>query len=328
MGYDNIISPNLQGWENAMNNYSGIDISKRHFDVYNFVEKKHLRFDNDPTGISKCVKQLTAQNPALVVMESTGGYEVDLAVAIHDCGLPIAVVNPKRIRDFARSCGKLAKTDRIDAQIIALYAKTVQPPPHGVLDERMRALKDLVARRNQLVELKTAESNRREHASNPAVDSSIAAVIETINEELKKIEQELRDHINNTPELKVKSQRLASTPGIGETTATMLIAEVPELGKLNRRQISALLGLAPINRDSGVFRGKRMTGGGRREVRSRLFMPTLTAIKHNTVIRNYYTRLINEGKCKMIAIVACMRKLITILNTMLFKNESWNPNLS
>jgi transposase len=327
-GYYNIISPYLQGWEFAMHDFFGIDISKRYFDVYDTVGKKHLRFQNNRSGINKCLKQLRKKNPALIVMENTGGYEIDLSLAIDDCHLPLAVVNPKRIRDFARSCGKLAKTDKIDAQIIALYAKTIQPPPQKALDEHMRALRDLVTRRNQLLKFKNAESSRMDHASNQSVARSIKTIIKAIDRELKKIEQQLREHIKNSPELKAKSEIFTSVPGIGETTATMLIAEVPEIGKLNRRQISSLLGVAPINRDSGFFRGKRFTGGGRKDVRSRLFMPTLVAVKHNPVIRVFYSRLIQKGKSKMTALVACIRKLITILNTMIFKNESWNPNLA
>jgi transposase len=318
----------LQGWEFNLKNYFGIDISKNHFDLFNLVEQKHLRFDYDPAGIEKCLEYIEEHKPEMVVMESTGGYELDLAVELNDRGWPVAVVNPRRIRDFARSCGKLAKTDKIDARIIALHAAAIEPPPQGVLDEHARALKDLVARRSQLVGLRTAESNRREHAFNSTVATSIEVIIEAIDSELEKIEKELRDHIDNSPEMKVKLKRLTSVPGIGDTTAMMLIVEVPELGRLNRRQIASLLGLAPINRDSGKLRGKRMTGGGRLKVRTRLFMPTLVAIKHNPVIRRFYERLITDGKNKMTAIVACMRKMIIILNAILAKNESWNPDLA
>jgi len=322
------MSPYLQGWENAMNTYIGIDVAKQFFDLYDLAKEKHQRFDHTPAGIKSCMAFLSSRHPALIVMESTGGYEMDLAVAFSDVGLPVAVINPKRIRDFARATGKLAKTDKIDAQIIARYAATLQPPPQGVLDEHTRTLKDLVARRNQLVELRTAESNRREHLRNRTIARSIAVMIKTIDRELAKIEQEMRQHIIRTPEFKLKVDQLTSAPAIGETTAMMLIANVPELGRLNRRQISALVGVAPINRDSGTFRGKRMTGGGRRDVRAKLFMPTIVATKHNPVISEFYHRLLAAGKNKMTAIVAAMQKLLTILNAMLAKNQSWIPNYS
>jgi len=311
--------------------FIGVDVAKGFFDLYDLTEEKHQRFDHNPGGIKSCLAFLSSRNPTLIVMESTGGYEMDLAIALSEAGLSVAVVNPKRIRDFARATGKLAKTDKIDARVIAVYAATLQPPARGVLDEHLRILKELVARRNQLVQLRTAESNRREHLSRrsgDAVAGSITAMIRTIDRELAKIERELRQHITRTPELKRKVDQLASAPAIGETTAMMLVADVPELGHLNRRQISALVGVAPINRDSGTFRGKRMTGGGRRHVRSKLFMPTLVAVKYNPAIRRFYQRLLAAGKNKMTALVAAMRKLLTILNAMLAKNEMWKPKCS
>jgi transposase len=308
-----------------MMTYVGIDVAKKHFDVYDLTDQKHDQFPNTPKGIRASVKQLTRGKPALVVLENTGGYERDLAVALQAAGLPTAVVNPRRIREFARASGRLAKTDRIDAQLIAQYAAKLQPPPRGIPDAQKRALKALVARRHQLVELRTAEKNRQEHADGAVINRSIAAVIKTIERELEKVERQLRDQISRTPELRHKAQTLKSVPGIAEVTATMLMADVPELGQLNRRQIAALIGVAPINRDSGAFRGKRMIGGGRCDVRARLYMPILVAIRFNPVIREFYQRLINAGKSKMTAIIAAMRKLLTILNVMIAKNEYWNP---
>jgi transposase len=304
----------------------GIDVAKRFFDVYDTATKNDRRYTNDDDGISACLTDVRRRPPALIVLESTGGYEMKLAVALQAADLAVAVVNPKRIRDFARASGQLAKTDQIDARIIAHYAATLQPPPQGVWDAHIRALKAFVARRHQLVEMRTAEKNRLEHVDDRAVARSIAAVIKTIERELAKVEQNLHDHINRTPTLKQKTEQLKSVPGIGETTAMMLVAEVPELGRLNRRQIAALIGVAPINRDSGTFRGKRMTGGGRRVVRARLYMPTLVAIRYNPVIRVFYQRLVNAGKSKMTAVVAAMRKLLTILNTMIAKKQYWRPN--
>jgi len=309
-----------------MKTYIGIDVAKRFFDVYDLAGETHHRFDNDQLGITSYVKQLRRQVPKLIVVESTGGYERELGIALHDAGFQVAVVNPKRIRDFARAQGRLAKTDKIDARIIAEYAASMHPPARGVWDKHTRAIKALVARRRQLVEMRTAEKNRVEHADTTAIDRSITAVLKTIERELASIEQQLHDQITRIPELKQKMDQLKTVPGIADTTATMLVAEVPELGRLNRRQIAALIGVAPINRDSGTFRGKRMTGGGRREVRARMYMPTLVAIQHNPVIRTFYQRLVSAGKSKMTAIIAAMRKLLTIVNTMIANNQQWRTN--
>ena len=308
-----------------MTTYIGIDVAKRFFDLYDTASQKHDHFENTPSGITVCVEHMLPRQPTLIVLENTGGYETDLAVALQTAGLPVAVVNPRRIRDFARASGQLAKTDKIDALIIARYAETLQPPPHGVWDAQTRIIKRLVARRHQLVEMRTMEKNRLEHARDAAIAKSIGAVIKTFDRELGKVERQLCDRITGTPELQQKTEQLKSVPGIGDTTAMMLVAEVPELGLLNRRQIAALIGVAPINRDSGMFRGKRMTGGGRRRVRARMYMPTLVACRHNPVIREFYQRLVNNGKSKMTAVVAAMRKLLTILNTMIAKNQHWNP---
>jgi transposase len=319
------MSPDAQGWESAMSTFIGIDVAKEFFDLYDLAEDRHQRFEHTEAGISACLKYLGQCRPTLIVMESTGGYETALAVAVSEAGLLVAVVNPKRIRDFARATGQLAKTDEIDARVIARYAATLQPPPQGVWDAQTRTIKALVARRNQLIAMKVAENNRREHIGDPAVGRSITAVIKTLTQEITKVERKLNDQITRTPELQQKADQLTSVPGIGDTTARMLIAEMPELGHLNRRQIAALIGTAPINRDSGKFRGKRMTGGGRRDVRARLFLPTLSAIRYNPAIRPFYQRLLASGKTKMTANVACMRKLITILNAMLAKNQNWEP---
>jgi transposase len=311
-----------------MTTYIGIDVAKRFFDVYDSAAKTDQRYANDNNGISACLTYLRPRTPALIVLENTGGYEMKLAVELQAAGFPVAVVNPKRIRDFARASGQLAKTDKIDARIITRYAATLQPPARGVWDAQTRAIKALVARRHQLVEMRTAEKNRLEHVSDRAIARSIAAVIKTIERELTKVEQNLHDHISSTPELQQKTDQLKSVPGIGDTTAMMLVAEVPELGRLNRRQIAALIGVAPINRDSGTFRGKRMTGGGRRGVRARLYMPTLVAIRFNPAIREFYQRLVNAGKSKMTAVVAAMRKLLTILNSMIAKKQYWKPKIA
>jgi transposase len=306
----------------------GIDIAKQYFDMYVLCSRQHHRLDNTAEGVRQCVQVCKAATPELIVMEATGGYELALACALQAEGLPVAIVNPRRIRDFAKAAGQIAKTDKLDARIIAQFAATLEPMTTEQINEDTQKLKALVARRNQLVGLHTAESNRLEHADNRDIQHSIAAVLKVIEDQMKAVERKIEDHIRNTPELKQRSETLQSTPGIGPTTAHMLVTELPELGRLNRRQIAALLGVAPIARDSGTLRGKRMTGGGRKNIRSRLFLPTLVAVRYNPVLKAYYDRLVSRGKCKMVALVAAMRKLICILNTMIKKNQNWQPNFT
>lgn len=306
--------------------YAGIDIAKHTFDLCSVPHKEIRQFDNNTKAIRQAAKMLTKLRPKLVVMEATGGYETPLAAELHAAGLPVAVVNPRRIRDFARAQGRLAKTDKIDAEVIAAFAAKMQPPTQEQIDHNSRLMKALVARRHQLMRMRTAENNRVEHASDKIIAASLGRILKTIDREIEKVEKLIREQLARMPQLEDKARILNSTPGIGETTAAMLVTEVPELGRLNRRQIAMLIGVAPINRDSGSFRGKRMTGAGRRNVRSRFYMPTLVAIRHNKVIRRFYQRLLSKGKSKMTAVIACMRKLITILNTIVAKNETWNPN--
>lgn len=308
-----------------MKGFVGIDVAKGHLDVYDGSNRKHRRFENNRSGIGKCVKQLVKLQPQLIVVESTGGYEYGLVVAVVEASLPVAVVNPRQVRDFGRALGRLAKTDQIDAVLLAQYAATIQPPCRSLPDSHGRQLKALVASRRQLVAMRTAELNRREHAHDKAIARSLSAVIRTLDRELERVEHQVADLIAQRPDLQQKMQSLLSVPGIGETTAAMLITEVPELGALNRRQIAALIGVAPINRDSGGFQGKRMTGGGRRGVRTRLYMPTVVACHYNPALMKFYQRLLDRGKTKMTALVAAMRKLLTIINTMIAKGENWNP---
>lgn len=309
-----------------MEHYIGIDISKHYFDLYDMADGKNMHFQNNTKQIKQCAGELKKLNPKLIVAEATGGYEIPLVIRLQAEELPVAVVNPRRIRDFAKAVGQLAKTDKIDARIIASYAATLGPPRQEAVDANARKLKALIARRQQLTDIKTAEQNRTEHAVDKTIAKSIKAVITTIDREIEKVQKQIKDHIDNQPQLKQKADQLKSIPGIGDTTAFMLVSELPELGRLNRREIAALVGVAPINRDSGTFRGKRMTGGGRKHIRARLFMATLVAVRHNPVIARYYQRLLKKGKAKMTAVIAAMRKLIVIMNTMIKKNEYWNPN--
>lgn len=308
-----------------MTTYVGIDIAKHGFDLACEPKQRMQHFDNDAEGIQRCRQILQQLKPKLVAMESTGGYERALADELQAAGLPVTVVNARRIRDFARASGQLAKTDKLDAQIIARFAAVLQPPPQEALDQQTRTLKALVARRGQLVRMHTAEHNRLEHACDEAVAQGIQEMLELLKQQIDQVEKQIHHHMESLPKLKRKSQQLESVPGIGQTTASLLVTELPELGRLNRRQIAALVGVAPINRDSGTYRGKRMTGGGRRDLRARLFMPMLAATQYNPVIRRFYRHLIRQGKAKMVALVAATRKLLTILNTMLKKDETWNP---
>jgi transposase len=308
-----------------MATYAGIDIAKNTFDLALEAQSTVRNFPNDTEGIQRCLRHLEPLRPDLIVMEPTGGYERPLVAQLQAAGFPVAVVNARRIREFARACGLLAKTDKLDAQVIARFAATLQPPAQEALEQQTQAMKALVARRHQLVQMHTAETNHLEHARDKAIVQSIRTILRTLERQMDRVEQQIRDQIERMPELKQKTQQLESVPGIGETTASLLVTELPELGRLNRRQIAALVGVAPINRDSGTYRGKRMTGGGRRHLRARLFMPTLVAVRHNPVIHAFYQRLLTQGKTKMVALIAAMRKLLTILNTMLKKNETWKP---
>jgi len=310
-----------------MRNCIGIDVAKQYFDLHSLKTGQDRRMENSNDGIRQCVALCNEIRPKLIAMEATGGYELALAATLQAEGFAVAVVNPRRIRDFAKAAGQIAKTDKLDARIIAQFAATMEPMPTERINENTQKLKALVARRSQLVGLHTAESNRLEHADGKEIRRSIAAVLKVIEAQLKTIDRQITEHIENTPKLRQRSEILDSVPGIGPTTAHMLVTELPELGRLNRRQIAALIGVAPMARDSGTFRGKRMTGGGRKKIRSRLFMPTLVAVRHNPILRAYYNKLLGRGKCKMVALVAVMRKLICILNTMVKNNQEWNPTV-
>jgi len=312
-----------------MRNCIGIDISKGTFDVFILEKDKAFLMNNDFEGVNQCVKLCHQIQPELIVMEATGGYEMPLASHLQAEGFGVAIVNPRRIRDFARALGQMAKTDKIDAQVIAKFAATLEPMPHEFISDNSRKLKALISRRKQLLGMHTAEVNRKEHAFDKEVKQSIEAIVKAIEKQLAKVDKETDDFIRQMPELKQKAEYLQSIPGIGKTTAHMLVAELPELGILNRRQIAALVGVAPINRDSGAFRGKRMTGGGRKHVRTKLYMPTLVATQFNPVIKKYYRNLVDErGKCKMVALTAAMRKLLCIMNTMLKNSQYWQPDFA
>jgi transposase len=308
----------------------GIDIAKRTFDAALGVVGNIETFANDDAGHDAFVAKLADVAVDLIVMEATGGLERDLACMLQATGFAVAVVNPRQARDFAKAMGYLAKTDRIDAKALAELAQVLARHPErdrfvSVLPTpEQLALQALVARRRQLVVMHVAE-HQRLSVSHAAARKSIEALIKAIRAQLGEVETELASHIETHHA--VLAQRLASVRGIGPATIATLIADVPELGRLSRREISAVIGVAPFNRDSGQMRGKRAIFGGRGQVRRSLYMAALAAIRFNTVIKQFYDRLVSAGKPKKVAIVACMRKLLTILNAIVRTGKPWDDSL-
>jgi len=302
--------------------YAGIDVSKATLDIAIYDSPKKWQFANDDAGIGKVVEFLSEAAPALVVMEATGGYETPVAYALKVAGIPCAVVNPREVRDFAKATKKLAKTDSLDAQVLAHFAAALEPEPRPIPGKEAEELEALLARRRQVIEMLTAEKNRLHTARKP-VREAITAHINYLEKELAEIESNLQGRIQESPVHRMKNDLLRSVPGVGPTLATTLLVELPELGSLNRRQIAALVGVAPLNRDSGTLRGKRTVWGGRCQVRAVLYMATLVATRFNPVISNFYNRLLALGKAKKVALTACMRKLLVILNAMLKHRTPW-----
>lgn len=305
--------------------FVGIDIAKDSLDIHVNPSDERWTGTNNSKGIHDTVERLTALEPTCIVLEATGGLELQLAASLATTGLPVAIVNPRQVRDFARALGILAKTDTIDAAVLALFAEKVRPECRPMPSEDEQSLKELITRRRQLVDMRTMESNRQQRIRSLQVNDSINMVLAELDRQIKEIDREIKQCIKASPVWLAKENLLKSVPGIGDGTAAMLIATLPELGKLNRRQIASLVGLAPMNRDSGTFRGRRMIVGGRATVRKCLYMPTLTAIKYNPFIKQYYNRLIAAGKVFKVAITACMRKLLTILNAVIRDSRPWQP---
>lgn len=306
--------------------YVGIDVAKYHLDVHILPADEAGQFANDADGWAELLARLREHPIERIVIESTGGYEAGVGGELHAAGLPVAVVNPRQARDFARATGLLAKTDKIDARSLAAFARAIRPRQTPVPQAVTQRIKALVRRRRQLQQIHQAESNHTEHIQETGILRSIERVRKTLRAELERIERALRKIIESSPLWRRKAEILVSTPAVSDTTASALLANLPELGTLNRRQVAALVGLAPINRDSGLFRGKRMIGGGRADVRKALFMPTLVAIRFNPRIREFYQHLLAQGKPKMTAIVACMRKLVIILNAMIREDCLWRQS--
>lgn len=302
----------------------GIDVSKDRLDVaWEGLPRPGVGFDNTPEGIATLRDLLVRQAPTLIVLEATGGYERAVVAELSLAKLPVAVVNPRQVRDFARATGRLAKTDAIDAAMLARFAAAVRPPARPLPDAQGEQLAELVGRRRQLVAMRTAESNRLKQAHAPKVRRSIGDLIAAIDEQLKNVDGELQTLVEACPAWLEKVDLLKGVPGIGDATARALVAELPELGSCSRGQVAALVGVAPINRDSGLTRGRRAAWGGRSTVRTALYMATLVATRHNPVIRTHYQKLLATGKLKKVALVACMRKLLVILNAMLREHQPW-----
>lgn len=301
--------------------FVGIDVAEAGMDVA-VHEGNAWHLETTPAGLAQVVAQVREVAPALVVLEATGGVEVPVVAALGGAGLPVVVVNPRQVRDFARSTGRLAKTDRLDARVLAHFGAAIRPPVRPLPDEASRELQALVARRQQVIAMLTAEKNRLRHAM-PRVRSRIERTIAWLQRELEDLDRELQDFLRASPLWREREQLLRSVPGVGPNLASVLLARLPELGALSRRQIAALAGVAPFNRDSGTLRGKRTVWGGRAAVRAALYMGALVATRCNPVIRTFYLRLCAAGKPKKVGLTACMRKLLTILNAMVRAQRYW-----
>ena len=303
--------------------FIGIDVAKDRLDVHVRPGGEAFAVARDGEGVAALVERLKESGPQLIVLEATGGFEQVVAAGLAGAGLPVVVVNPRQIRDFARALGRLAKTDRIDAEVIALFAERVRPELRPLPDDQARELDELVTRRRQVIEMMVAEGNRARRLTSRRLQKRIARHQAVLQKELTEIERELDDTIRKSPIWRETEDLLKSVPGIGNATARTLIAELPELGSLDRRKIAALVGLAPFNRDSGTLRGRRMIAGGRAPVRAVLYMAALVASRRNPLIRAFYQRLLAAGKPKKLALTACMRKLLTILNAIVRDRTPW-----
>ena len=299
----------------ATRSYVGIDVSKDRLDIAVLGEERVWQEDNTQEGIARLVQQLAEMQPKLIVVEATGGYQRSVVDALFWAGLAVAVVNPARVRQFARACGLLAKTDKLDAQLLAVFGQRVQPKRYEGKSEAEKQLSALLVRRKQLEEMLKAEQNRLRTIS-PSLRGSVERMIAILKEEKKRLEEQIEQFLKGQKAWQEQREILSSAPGVGKVTSATLLADLPELGKMDRKKIAALVGVAPMNYDSGRKRGYRKTKGGRTEVRSVLYMSTLVATRYNPVIQAQYQQLLKRGKVKKVALTACMRKFLTILNAM------------
>jgi len=307
---------------NHESTFIGIDVAKTRLDVAIRPTGQQWQVAYTEKGIQGLVDQLADLHPTLVLLEASGGLELPMVTALAAAGLPVVVVNPRQVRDFAKATGKLAKTDVLDAQVLAHFAEAVRPTPRSLPDTETQALTALVARRNQVMSMLVAEKNRL-YASRPPVCQRIQTHIAWLKQELDEVDRGLNEMLHNSPVWREKENLLRTVPGVGPQLAISLLAYLPELGTLNRKSIAALAGVAPFNRDSGTLRGKRAVWGGRSRIRASLYMGALVATRFNPAIRTFYQRLLTAGKPKKVALTACMRKLLIILNAMLKHQTSW-----
>lgn len=305
--------------------YVGIDVSKRRLDVASRPAGKPWQVANDAAGIAALVTQLQALAPALVVLEPTGGLERAVAASLATAGLAVAVVNARQVRDFAKATGRLAKTDQVDAAVLAHFGEAIRPEPRPLPDAQARALAALVERRWQLVAMRVAERNRLAAAPPLAVRGRLEAHIAWLTAELAEVEGEIDTALRESPVWQERETLLRSVPGVGPTIAKALVAELPELGTLDEKPLAALVGVAPHARDSGSLRGRRIIWGGRARVRSMLYMAALVGSRFNPVLKAFYQRLLAAGKPKKLALIACAHKLLTILNAILARKTPWRP---
>jgi transposase len=303
----------------------GIDVSKAHLDLADRPGRRD-RQPNDEAGIAAVVARLAAERPPLIVVEATGGLEAPLVAALAAAGLPVAVVNPRQVRDFAKAVGRLAKTDAIDAAVLAHFAEAVRPEVRPVPDEQARALTALIGRRRQLVEMRVAERNRLHAAATAPVRADLEAHITYLSQQVDRLDRQLGAAIEASPVWRAKDELLRGIPGLGPVASRTLLAVLPELGTLGRGKVAALVGLAPMNRDSGTLRGRRAIVGGRAEARSALYMAALSAVRFNPALRGFYARLRAGGKPAKLALTAAARKLLVIADAILRTGRPWQPS--
>jgi len=301
--------------------YVGIDISKAQLDVW--ISDKHGQFTNDEEGHDKLVRFLERFPIEVIVMEATGGLEIAVAIALSEAQHPVAIVNPRRVRDYAKAIGRLAKTDKIDAQVLALFGEATKLEAQQLPSEAQRRLRAMVARRRQILTMLGAERSRLNSVREPEIRASIEEVIDTLKKQLTQIDDDSDKELRESPIWRSKVELLQSVPGIGPVSAKTLLAELPELGQVNNKEIAMLAGVAPLNRDSGKQKGRRTTWGGRSSVRAVLYMAAMSAVRFNPLIRIFYDRLVENGRPKRVALVASMRKLLTILNAMVRDGAHW-----
>jgi transposase len=313
--------------KNEYKDYVGIDVCKRYLDVCIRSSGEYFRAENNAGGFQVIQERLAGYLPCLLIVESTGGYEVDMVRTLQKEGLSVSVINPRQARDFAKALGRLAKTDKIDAGVLAHFGEAVKPAAKEISSDDQESLGALAQRRRQLVDMLTVEKNRlsRAHGS---VSKPIKKSIEFLNKQLKDVEKQLAEHVKSDEEWSRKAEVLESIRGVGQVIAVTLIADLPELGKVSHKEIAALAGLAPLNRDSGFMQGKRSIWGGRATVRTALYMGALVAVRFNPILKAFYEKLCQAGKQKKVALIACARKLLTIMNSMIKNNTKWQQKLN